>query len=100
MKGTCLFACEGLWVAKVRRTNMRVSLDAYLYFDEHWSDATVNGGSRRLVVSYKTRGCAQKSWPLALSANRVHRCNAKSIDPAIYYHRHLPITQMEKVLST
>ena len=48
MKGTHLFACEGLWVAKVKQRNMWVSLDAYLYFDEHWADAMVNGGSRRL----------------------------------------------------
>ena len=37
---------------------MRISLDAYLYFDEHWADAMVNGGCRRLVASYKdTRSC-------------------------------------------
>jgi len=46
MVGTCLLACEGLWVGEVRgrQGNGRVGLGAHLYFDEHWADATMKVG--------------------------------------------------------
>jgi hypothetical protein len=49
MMGTCLLACEGLWTAQVRKKMMEewegwIEFGTHLYFDEHWADATRNGG--------------------------------------------------------
>jgi hypothetical protein len=68
MVGTCLLACEGLWVGEVRgrRGNGRVGLGAHLYFDEHWADATMDGeggvGGSRLVASYSVPECQLCPW--------------------------------------